>query len=135
MGSRGGGEARRGGGTESGAGGRTISCSHPTPGEPGEEGESHRLGPRRQPRAFRVGPPRLGVQQGPLRGETGLGGGGGVVTAAGTRGWGQDGVSSPCHPPTPQDEQPGVCSQISLAWVPRAHPTGTPPLCPLPGLF
>ena len=103
---------------------------HPTSEEPGEEGESRRPGPHRQPRAFQGGaapPPGHSRASG---GETGLGGGRGVVTAAGTRGWGQGGVSSPRYPPTPQDEQPGVCSQISPAWAPRAHPTGSPP--PLP---
>lgn len=111
--------------------GRTINCTvTPLLRCLGRRGSPAGLAPTANPEPSRVGlPPHPGTA-GPLGGETGLGGGRGVVTAAWTRGWGQDGVSSPRYPPTPQDEQPGVCSQISPAWAPRAHPTGTPP--PLP---
>lgn len=119
-----------------GAGGGPSTAVTPLLGSLGRMGSPTGLAPPLQPRTFQGGAtPHPRAQQGPLGGETGLGSGGGVVTAARTRGWGHDGVSSPHYPPTPQDGQPGVCSQISLAWVPRAHPTGTPPLCPLPGLF
>ena len=111
--------------------GRTINCTvTPLLRSLGRRGSPAGLAPTASPEPSRVGlPPQPGHSRA-SGAETGLGGGRGVVTAAGTRGWGQDGVSSPRHPPTPQDERPGVCSQISPAWVPRAHPTGTPP--PLP---